>query len=149
MAYKTPRSSSIVCNARITLTPSNSLSDITFNYVDFGSSHFQGSAPYTGFIVPVTGIYEFRISGWKCGGDNGELEVINTRGMTVVYDQHWSMASADCSVFHDHFFVPNCQAGDVITFKMDQNNSGSPVSSITDNTSQSQGNFVAIYWEQF
>lgn len=149
MSYKTPRSSSIVCNARITLTSADTVQDVTFNYVDFGASYFQGSAPYTGFIVPVAGIYEFRISGWRCGGGDGTLRVISTRGVSVVYDQSWTATNNDCNIFHDHFFVPNCQAGDVVTFKMSQNNAGATVSSITDPTAQQQGNFVAIYWAQF
>lgn len=149
MSYKTPRSSSIVCNARITVTASDALSAVTFNYVDFGVSYFQGSAPYTGFIVPANGIYEFRFGGWHCGSGDGTIQVTNTRSGSIVYDQSWQLSTTDCSTFHDHFFVPNCQTGDIVTFKVSQNHTGVPVSSITNNSSQTQGNFVAIYWQQF
>jgi hypothetical protein len=139
-----------LCNARYSHAASTgSLSAVTFNQVDIGAQYFQGSAPYTGIILPAAGIYEFRLSGWRCGVGDGTVKVTNTRSGTPVYNQAWVTTNTDCTDFHDHFLIPNCLANDVITMQMDENNSGTPVTSITDATVQSQGNLIVIYWAQY
>ncbi len=119
------------------------MSAVTFNNVDFGSAYLQGSAPYTGFICPVNGCYEFRLGGWICGVGNSETECKSVRGVTTVYDQKWAAPYANCAPASTFFIVPNCQTGDVITFLVNENNTGAAITSITDNTAQSQGNFTA------
>lgn len=150
MAYNYPKSASMVVSARFAVSATNqSLSAVTFNNLDFGSAYMQGSAPYTGFICPAPGTFEFRMSSWGCGSGDTTIQVTSTRVVTIVYNQAWAQ-NGGCGLAHDHWFIPNCQVGDVITFKMNENNTASPVvTSITDPTIQGQGNFQAIYWPQY
>jgi hypothetical protein len=120
------------------------LSNMTIGYIDFGAAYLTGSAPasYTAFTAPQSGVYRFQFGGAKCGVDAGTEEVIDTRsGSGVVYDQTKTFADQDCTSFDGDFIVVNVLAGDVFTFKLQENNALSVVTSITDNTVQVQGNF--------
>ena len=151
MSYKSPRGASILCNARLAISAVLDVrSPVTFNNVDIGASHFVGTAPYSAILLPAAGAYEFRLAGWRCGGaTDGSIQITSTRGVTIVYDQAWEAANLDCTTFHDHFLIPNCQAGDVITMKLSENNTATPVTSITNNTIQAQGNLIVVYWPTY
>lgn len=148
-----PNPSRILVSARYTHAASNaSLSAMSIGYVDFGTAYLTGSGPasYTAFNAPQAGTYMFDFGGWRCGGGDGVDEVIDTRGgSTIVYDQAKAFSNQDCTAFDGNFIVPNVLAGDVITFKLNENNTITPTTSITDNAIQGQGSFKAYILQTY
>lgn len=130
----------------------NTLSSMTIGYVDFGALYLTGSAPasYTGFTVPQSGTYSFQFGGNRCGAGDGSSETIVTRGVSVIYDQVRVATNNDCGIFNiDPFVITGLLAGDVVTFKINENNGGTLITSITDNTPQLQGNFTVWYIQTY
>lgn len=149
MAYNFPKVASIVVSARYAVAATNEvLSAVTFDNLDFGAVYMQGSAPYTGFICPAVGTFEFRISGWGCGGSEPIIQITSKRSGSTVYDQSWTVPNA-CGLSHDHWYIPNCQVGDIVTFQLSENITGGYITSITDPTIQGQSNFQVTYWPQY
>jgi hypothetical protein len=104
------------------------------------------------FTVPTgyTGYYIFDFGGWRCGEGNGTCQLTIERNSSIVYDQKRIVSYVDCSIFNTKFFWNNLASGDKVTFKVNENSTGSQPASITDaSTDQTSSAIIITWWNQY
>lgn len=131
MAYNQPISSRLVLVSRVAQAPvNNTLGTVSFAQVDIGSQYLSNGSPPTQFNVPYAGNYAIQFDSWCCGTGSGEIIVTSTRSAVTQYAQQKFVVTS-CANPSTFFYIPNAQAGDIVTMQANMNTTGTIVTSIT------------------
>lgn len=109
----------------------------------FGSQFLSGNPAgdnlfWDTFTVPTgyDGIFMFILGGWKCGTGGSTYNMRVTRPpSTVLFDQTYNYSTNDCGTVECPIIYNSCLAGDLITFRINENNGSGSTLSITNGAS--------------
>ena len=124
--------------------------------VYFGNSYLSGNPNsdnlyWDNFTVPTgyTGCYSFEFGGWRCGQGNGFTQMTVTRNSTIIYNQVKTISYSDCAVYMIKIFWNQFIQGDIVSFKLNENNSASTITSITDTSTINYAPIIITWINQF
>ena len=104
----------------------------SFKNIFLGSNLLQSNnSANARLILPYTGSYYFEVSGWICGPGTGMAGIIARRGANTVYQRLRANAIAGCGIYTVPFFWNLFQAGDILQFYKNENNTGLQPNDVT------------------
>jgi hypothetical protein len=132
----------------------NTLSTLMLNRraTIYGAQYLSGNPQnnamwWDTYTIPngYNGAWRFEVGGWRCGQGDGVTSMRVLRGSKIVYFQTRHTTFNDCNPFNTSYMWHAFQAGDQVSFRINENNGLIGNYNITNPGNQSWGNFQAMF----